>query len=281
MLCHTLIPLLARHEYEVVGIDVQEVDITDKKAIITEIARQKPAFVVHTAAMTAVDTCEDHKDTAMAVNRHGAANVAEGAAEIGVPVILISTDYVFNGRSPEPYLEDDPADPISVYGESKALGEIDVKAVNPKHFILRTSWLYGSGGKNFVDTIIRLASDRDEIKVVNDQVGSPTYTGHLSAAIERVVGSYIKEGGEDYGIYHATNAGKCSWYDFARLILEKTGNTRTKVLPMDSEELFRIMNYKAPRPAFSVLSHEKLNNIMGFFMPDWRAGLDEYLAEKR
>ena len=282
MLAHSLIPVLLDAGFETVGIDIQEANISDKTAIFKEILRHSPDFVVHAAAMTAVDACEEKREMAMAINFQGTANVAEAAESVKAPIIYISTDYVFNGKKETPYLEDDPIDPISVYGHSKAMGEQAVAELNSRNFIVRTAWLYGSNGKNFVDTIIRLASEREELKVVSDQYGSPTYTGHLSLAIARIVSAYFNENAREFGIFHATNSGRCSWFEFAKAIVERIGNKKVKrIIPIDTAELMRTMNYKAPRPAHSVLSNKKTQDIYGVFLQPWEIGLDEYMRVRQ
>lgn len=280
MLAFALLPVLAKEGFDVCGIDVQEADITDKGSISKAILEIKPAMVVHTAAMTAVDACEDNEALAMSVNCHGASNVAEAAASAGAAILHISTDYVFNGQKDAPYEVDDPIDPVSVYGKSKACAERAVAEKNPMHYIVRTAWLYGANGKNFVDTIVRLGSEREELKVVSDQVGSPTYTAHLSRAIGAIVVAHVKSGNSDFGIYHATNSGRCSWHEFAGAILERVPNRVRNISPIDTDELFRIMNYKAPRPAFSVLSNRKISDTFGVALPRWEAGLEEYLSQR-
>lgn len=278
MLGTDLTPVLAQSGFHVICVDIQEADITNLSSISKTVSDICPGLVIHTAAMTAVDACEDQPELAMAVNFTGASNVATAAALINTPIIHISTDYVFDGKHTIPYNEDDTVNPLGVYGKSKALGEHAVIQNNPRSVILRTSWLFGKHGKNFISTILKLSAANNELKIVNDQIGSPTYTVHLSHAISSVAHSLLSQHQPSYGIYHVTNSGFCSWYDFAKQILTSSGKTDVKVIPIDSAQLLTMMNYKAPRPSYSVLNTSKFHNTFDYQMPPWQEAVSEYLS---
>jgi dTDP-4-dehydrorhamnose reductase len=231
-----------------------QLDITDRDAVRDAISGQD--VVINCAAWTDVDGAEAHEDEALRVNSEGARNVAEAAGA----VLYVSSDYVFDGTKREPYVASDPVNPVSAYGRTKLAGERATAEANPRHFIARSSWLFGAGGKNFVETILRLAGEQDPLRVVNDQVGSPTFTGHLAPALVALART------EDYGIHHVSAAGSCSWFEFAREILERSGSD-TRVEPCTTEEFPR----PAKRPAYSVLGG-------GPGLPSWRDGLDAYLG---
>jgi dTDP-4-dehydrorhamnose reductase len=233
-----------------------DLDVTDAAAVRD--ALRGADVVVNCAGWTDVDGAEEHSREALAVNRDGARNVAEAARK----VLYVSSDYVFDGEKRSPYVESDPTAPLQSYGRSKLAGEVATAEANPRHFIVRSSWLFGAGGKNFVETILRLGGERDELRVVDDQVGSPTFTGHLAEGIARLVRT------DDYGIHHVAGSGRCSWYEFAREILERAG-VDCRVEPCTTEE------YPLParRPAWSVLGSER-----GHSLPPWQEGLEAYLG---
>jgi dTDP-4-dehydrorhamnose reductase len=237
----------------VAGLSRSQLDVTDRRAVRD--ALSKDDVVINCAAWTDVDGAEEHEAEAMRVNRDGARNVAEAAGA----VVYVSSDYVFDGSKGEPYVESDPVNPLSAYGRSKLEGERATAETNPRHLIARSSWLYGHGGKNFVETMLGLGP---EVRVVDDQVGSPTFTGHLAEALLRLAG------GEDYGVHHLAASGACSWFEFAREIFERAGRD-VRVEPCATEELKR----PAPRPAYSVLGSER-----GHELPSWRDGLEAYLG---
>jgi len=261
--------LSGRHE--VTGVDIEDGDITDPEVARRLVADARPQTVVHCAAYTDVDGSEREPDKAYRVNADGAASVAAACRDAGCTMVYLSTDYVFDGRSWRPYREDDAPAPLGVYGASKLEGEKRVREATPRHFVVRTSWLFGLNGRNFVDTIIGLAQDRKTLEVVNDQVGSPTFTRDLSRGLAGVVES------DRFGIYHASNAGTCSWFNFAREILRVWGNAGTEVVPVDSARLGR----PAKRPALSVLDTTLFRSTFGFTMPHWKDALAEYLELKR
>jgi dTDP-4-dehydrorhamnose reductase len=230
-----------------------ELDVTDRAAVQNAIGPDDLVF--NCAAWTDVDGAEEHEDEATRVNGDGARNVAEAAGT----VVYVSSDYVFDGRKRQPYLESDLVAPLSAYGRSKLAGERATAEANPRHFVVRSSWLFGPGGRNFVETMLGLGP---EVRVVDDQVGCPTFTGHLAEALVRLAGT------QDYGLHHMAASGSCSWYEFAREIFARSG-VDTRVTPCTTEEFPR----PAPRPAFSVLESER-----GHRLPHWREGLEAYLG---
>jgi dTDP-4-dehydrorhamnose reductase len=241
-------------------------DVTDPAAVGAAVELARPDVVVNCAAYTDVDGAEREPEIAMRVNADGARNVAAAAAGVGASVLYPSTDYVFDGAKGEPYLESDEPNPLGSYGASKLAGEHDTAAVNARHYIVRTSWLFGTGGRNFVETMIELGSRRPEVAVVTDQVGSPTYTAHLAEGIARLLA------GDAHGLHHMAAGGECSWYDFAVAVLQRM-NPHCRVQPTTTDEVGR----PAPRPAYSVLETQRAEAI---HLPDWRVGLDDYLAER-
>ena len=254
--------------HEVSGIDLDEADITDRAQIIEAIAIRSPQLVIHTAAYTDVDGCEQRPDVAYKVNAIGTQNVALACGRLNATMVYISTDFVFNGRKRQPYVEFDEPDPLSVYGRSKLAGERYVRALLRKSFIVRTSWLVGKHGKNFVEAILRLAGERDELRVVNDQIGSPTFAGDLVPEMARLIAT------EAYGIYHISNCGSCSRFDYACKILALAQVENVHVVPISTEALGR----PAPRPAFSVLRNYCMELTIGDRMRSWEEGLVDYLS---
>ncbi|WP_136523348.1 dTDP-4-dehydrorhamnose reductase [Geomonas ferrireducens] len=247
------------------GVDIDDIDITDLASVQRVLTTIKPSVVINAAAYTDVDGCQDNAERAMQVNGEGVAHLAMISKEIGAKLVQVSTDYIFDGNKGTPYLEDDLASPLSVYGESKLAGEMNAW-FNPNHLIVRTQWLYGHGGKNFVETMLRLAKDKKEISVVDDQIGSPTWTGDLALAIKAL----LEKGCE--GTYHAANAGFVSWNGFAKEIFRLAGLDVT-VLAMTTEELGR----PAPRPLYSTLDCGKLSRDTGFTPQPWQEALRRYL----
>ena len=229
----------------------------------------RPDWVVLAAAYTNVDDCETNQELALSVNRDGAVNVASAAKKTGARLVFVSSDYVFDGRNRSPYEVDDERNPQSVYGRSKAEAEVRLLDTLPDCCIARTSWLFGTGGKCFPDTILRVAETRPTIDVVDDQRGCPTYTADLARGIIALCRKNVS------GIVHVTNAGECTWFDFARDILTSVGSP-TEVRPTTSEKMAR----PAPRPAYSVLSATSLHRY-GIEMPVWQDALRRYLQERR
>ena len=268
MLGTALLPCLGT-EHEVVGVDIKDFDISQEAAVQRAFGDLRPDFVFHLAAYTDVDGCEANPQIARDVNTLGTRNVARSCAEIGAVLLNVSTDYVFDGSLARPYREDDAPNPLSVYGRSKWEGEQQVQALLARHFIVRSSWLYGPRGKNFVATILKVARERDELRVVSDQRGSPTYTYHLALKLAQMVEV------QAYGIYHVTGAGNCSWFEFAQEILKLGGLEQVRVVPISTQESGRM----APRPANSVLENHRLIESHLGVLPHWREGLAHYLEE--
>jgi dTDP-4-dehydrorhamnose reductase len=253
--------------HDVVGFGRAELDVTDAAAVSKKLDLERPDVVINCAAWTDVDGAEEAEETAMAVNGAGAGNVAAAAAEVGASVVYVSSDYVFDGAKGEPYVEDDPTAPLSAYGRTKLAGEEATAAANKRHFVVRSSWLFGIGGSNFVETMLRLAAIQNEVLVVRDQVGSPTYTWHLAHGVVRLIE------GVEYGAHHMAAAGECSWYDFAREIFEQA-KIECRVLSATTEMLGR----PAPRPPCSVLVSGREHPIR---LPSWQDGLAGYLAQRQ
>jgi dTDP-4-dehydrorhamnose reductase len=252
--------------HEVAALDRDALDISDERAVRRVMDRERPAAVVNCAAYTAVDAAEEDRDAAMRLNAGAAGTLAAGAAAVGASVVYPSTDYVFDGTGTRPYVESDEPSPQSVYGQTKLAGEVDTAAANPRHFLVRTSWLFGTGGRNFVETMLDLAERDSQVLVVRDQIGSPTWTGHLAAGIVRLLDT------DGYGLHHMTAAGECSWYDFAMAIFEDAG-VDCRVLSTTTAEFQR----PAPRPAYSVLGSQWQDAI---HLPEWRVGLRGYLEDR-
>ena len=261
--------LMATLEGDVRGLDLPEIDITSFESVRRVLLTLKPEVIINAAAYTDVDGCETNVETAMAVNGEGVGLLALAAREIGAKLVQISTDYVFNGGKGSPYLEDDGQEPLSVYGESKLAGELNA-AMAPDFLIVRTQWLYGIHGKNFVETMLRLAKEKSELAVVDDQIGSPTFTRDLALAIKALLDNGCS------GIYHAANGGYCSWNEFAKAIFEVEGLTVT-VNTMTTKEL----NRPANRPLYSTLDCGKLAADTGFQPRHWREALKDYLQLRK
>jgi dTDP-4-dehydrorhamnose reductase len=247
------------------GVDIDEIDITSLESTERILRTLKPNTVINCAAYTDVDGCESNVETAMQVNGEGVAHLAMASREIGARLVHISTDYVFDGGKGSPYTEDDAPCPLGIYGESKFAGEMNA-AINPDHLIVRTQWLYGLHGKNFVETMLRLAKEKDELSVVDDQIGSPTWTVDLAHAIMAL----LKSGGR--GVYHAANSGFCSWNGFAKAIFEEAG-LPIQVKGMTTDEL----NRPARRPLYSTLDCSRLERDSGFHPQPWRDALKAYM----
>ncbi|MEZ2339285.1 dTDP-4-dehydrorhamnose reductase [Mucilaginibacter sp. RCC_168] len=241
-----------------------EANILDTDAISKVFEQYKPAYVINCAAYTAVDKAEDDVDMARKINKTGAANLAQACKQYGAILVHTSTDFVFKGDKPYPLVETDIADPISIYGLTKLEGEQDVVNLLPRHFIIRTSWLYSEYGNNFVKTMLKLGAERDELKIIADQVGTPTYAIDLAAAILDIITS----GSESFGIYHYSNEGVTSWYDFAKGIFDLSG-TQVKTYPIRTSEY----PTRATRPAFSVMDKAKIKTTFNIQIPYWRDSL--------
>ena len=253
---------------EVLGLGSRDADIRDPKRVNDVVKSFRPDWIVLAAAYTDVDGCESHKDLAFSVNRDGALNVAHAAKEAGARLLFLSSDYVFDGKKTAPYEIDDARNPQSVYGRSKAEAEIRLTEVMPDCCIVRTSWLFGVGGKCFPDTILKLAATRPAIDVVNDQRGCPTYATDLAGAIVQL----CRQGAT--GIVHVTNRGDCTWFEFAGAIVKAAG-LQSEVRPVSTQQMAR----PAPRPAYSVLSAKSLQQ-RGIRMPTWQDALQRYLKAR-
>jgi dTDP-4-dehydrorhamnose reductase len=267
MLGTDLVHALKASSHEVFPLDVPDIDIIDYDRLRENLLGLKPDVVINSAAYTDVDGCETNREHAFLVNGTGAGNTAAVATEIGATLIQISTDYVFDGGKDGAYLPDDPTDPLSIYGESKLEGESQIKEKSSDFLILRTSWLYGKNGKNFVETILKLAEQRDSLKVIDDQKGSPTFTVHMAGAIVDLLKTDLR------GIHHLTNSGSCTWFEFAGEILSLKGIDRT-ITPCTTEEF----PLPARRPANSVLDCSSTYAALGGPLPHWEESLREYLG---
>lgn len=267
MLGRDVVRACGERGHEVVTLGHAELDITDAAATQAALNAHRPDAVVNCAGWTDVDEAEAHEDAAMRVNDEAAALLAGAAREVGARFVFVSTDYVFDGSKGLPYVESDPPAPINAYGRSKLGGETSVPVANPRTHIVRSSWLYGRHGRNFVETMLSLADREPEVVVVSDQVGCPTYTIHLATALAELAES------EEYGIHHIAGAGECSWFELAQEIFDQA-DRETRVMAATSEMLAR----PAPRPHYSVLRSERPGAIE---LPDWRRGVAEYLAERQ
>lgn len=253
---------------EVVPLGRGDLDVADLDAARRAVAQARPEIVVHAGAWTDVDGCELDPDRAFRVNALGTRNVAVACQEIGAGCCYLSTDYVFDGGKPDPYTEFDAPQPASSYGRAKLAGERYVAHLVSRHWIVRSSWLFGPGGKNFVRTILTRARGGEGLRVVHDQVGSPTYTRDLARAISRLIrGPY-------YGVWHVTNSGACSWFDLAEAVLKAAGPGRTRLEPITSKELDR----PAPRPRNSILRNYCWELEGWLPLRPWPDALREYLA---
>jgi dTDP-4-dehydrorhamnose reductase len=253
----------------VTGLTSHGVDIRNAKGVQQAVRESRPEWIVLAAAYTDVDGCESNPELAFAVNRNGAVNVAAAAREVGARLVFLSSDYVFDGNKATPYEVGDARNPQSVYGRTKAEAEIKLLELIPDCCIVRTSWLFGIGGKCFPDTILKLAASRPVLDVVNDQRGCPSYAVDLARAIVQLCRKNAS------GIVHATNAEDCTWFEFAQEIVRSAG-LATTVRPVSSQQMARL----APRPAYSVLSPTRLQ-ALGIAMPTWRDALQRYLEQRR
>lgn len=260
--------------YRIDAYDLPDFDLTDRDQVFA-LKQRSPQVIFNCAAYTNVDGCEENRELAMKVNGEGPGLLAELAQELGAVLVHVSTDFVFAGDKQQPYRETDATGPLSVYGQSKLLGEERIVASGlQRYFIVRTSWLYGAGGNNFVETMIRLAKERDELKVVADQRGAPTWTDDLATALFALLET------EAYGLYHFSNRGECSWHQFAVEIIDQVGKTEQlkvkAVLPIPTE------GYPLPavRPKYSVMSKEKIIKTTQFDIPVWQQSLSSYLKQR-
>ncbi len=267
---HDVIDELKNRGIICAGVDIDDFDMTNAVQTDAFIRRAQPSAVIHCAAYTAVDKAESEPDVCRKVNAEGTKNIAEVCAYLKAKLVYISTDYVFPGNGETPFGVHDKTGPLNVYGKTKLAGEKAALSINPKTFIIRTSWVYGINGGNFVKTMIRLGKSHDEIRVVNDQIGSPTYTRDLARLICDMVET------EKYGVYHATNEGYCSWAEFARAILNEADVPRCRIIPVTTKEYGLSA---AKRPFNSRLSKINLDFASFKRLPNWRDALGRYIVE--
>lgn len=258
---------LTKRGIESIGVDVEEMDITDASACDKVIKEAGPDAIIHCAAYTAVDAAEDHAELCHSINGEGTRNIAKVCRELDIKIMYISTDYVFNGQGEEPWKPDDERQPLNVYGQAKYEGELAIEQLLEKYFIVRIAWVFGLRGKNFVTTMLRLGRENGAVSVVHDQIGSPTYTYDLARLLVDMIQS------NQYGRYHATNEGLCSWYEFALEIFKQAGMTEVKVTPVDSSQF----PAKAKRPSNSRISKDKLEENGFCRLPAWQDALSRYL----
>ena len=264
---HDVMNELALRGIEGFGVDVEEMDITDRTACETVISQEKPDAVIHCAAYTAVDAAEDNLELCRKINAEGTRNIARVCKAMDIKMMYISTDYVFNGGGERPWAPDDHREPLNVYGLTKYEGEIAVEQNVQKYFIVRIAWVFGVNGKNFIKTMLRLGKEKGAVSVVDDQIGSPTYTYDLARLLVDMIQT------DKYGRYHATNEGLCSWYEFACEIFRQAGMDEVKVTPVDSDGF----PAKAKRPSNSRMSKEKLTENGFERLPSWQNALERYL----
>jgi dTDP-4-dehydrorhamnose reductase len=269
MLGHDLLEVFPQ-KYEVIGLDIEDLDITRQAATRKAIKEHSPDVVINAAGFTDVDGCEKKVNKAFSVNGEGAKNVAKGCRDSGAKLIYFSTDYIFDGEKGSPYREDDPPNPQNIYGESKLMGERYIEEILDDYIIVRTQWLYGKYGRNFVETILSLAEERNRIEVVQDQLGSPTYTADLS----RVIAAFVSK--DLQGVFHVSNGGSCSWYDFALEIVRLANASEVKIMPISSAAL----NRPAKRPLYSIFNCQRLEQEGGIEMRPWQKALQDYFQRR-
>jgi dTDP-4-dehydrorhamnose reductase len=256
---------------EIIGWDIEEIDIQKEEDTVFKIEKLRPDIVIHLAAYTDVDGCESNEEKAFSVNAEGTKHVALAASRCLAKMVYLSTDYVFDGNKKEPYLESDVPHPLNVYGRSKWEGEQHVQKLVENSLIVRTQWLYGRYGKNFVTSILRQATEKRVLSIVNDQMGSPTYSADLGKAIFTLIQFDVR------GIFHVANSDLCTWYTFGQAILKLSGMNKVKVIPISSKDLGR----PAARPAYSVLNCQKLKRETGLTLRPWSEALKDYLTTYR
>ena len=261
---------LEKRGHTAVAVDIEEMDITDAVSVERGIAEAEVEAVIHCAAYTAVDAAEDNVEICRRVNAEGTENIAKVCKKLDLKMIYISTDYVFDGEGERPWEPDDERHPLNVYGQTKYEGELAVEKYLEKYFIVRIAWVFGVNGKNFIKTMLKLSETHEELNVVDDQVGSPTYTYDLAVLLVDMVES------DKYGRYHATNEGLCTWYEFAKEIFRQAG-VEVKVNPVTSD----MFPAKAKRPKNSRMSKEKLDANGFHRLPTWQDALERYLSEIR
>jgi dTDP-4-dehydrorhamnose reductase len=269
MLGRAVLPALEGAGHEVLGLTEADADITCHDALVHPVRTFRPDWIFHLAAFTFVDACESKPDHAFLVNALGAKNVALAASACGAAILAMSTDYVFDGDSRIPYREHDRVGPRTVYGASKWAGEQAVREVHPRHIVVRSAWLYGSGGANFIDTILRKVRAGEHLKVVDDQRGSPTWTHDLAAALVSLAAA------GQYGTYHVTSSGDCTWYDLATYVI-----ARAELGATLERTTTGALARPAKRPAYSVLHNQFYEHVTGSRMPHWQNAVDRYLKAR-
>lgn len=260
---------LEKRGHEAVGVDIEEMDITKADEVCRVMKSAAPDAVIHCSAYTAVDRAEEEPETCRRVNADGTANIAAVCAEMGCKLLYLSTDYIFSGDGERPWEPDDAPSPLNVYGQTKYEGEQAIKAKLDKYFIVRISWVFGINGNNFIKTMLRLGKENGAVKVVSDQIGSPTYTADLAVLLVDMIES------EAYGEYHATNEGLCSWYEFAKEIFRAAGMNDVTVTPVSTGEF----PVKAKRPLNSRMSKERLVENGFRKLPSWQDAVVRYIRE--
>lgn len=254
------------------GEGIRAMDITDGTACKDVITEVGPDAVIHCAAYTAVDAAEEHAELCRKINADGTRNIAAVCKVLDIKMMYISTDYVFNGGGERPWQPDDHREPLNAYGQAKYEGELAIEELLSKYFIVRIAWVFGLNGKNFVKTMLRVGKANGAVSVVDDQIGSPTYTPDLARLLVDMIGT------EKYGRYHATNEGLCSWYDFAVEIFKQAGMDEVKVTPVSTEEYLKQYPNQAKRPKNSRISKEKLTENGFELLPPWQDALKRYLS---
>lgn len=266
---HDVVDELKKRGHNAVGVGSAQMDLADPGAVQMVMQREKPEAVIHCAAYTAVDNAEENEDLCRRINVAGTAALAEACRKLRAKMLYVSTDYVFSGEGERPWKPDDETAPLNVYGKSKYDGELAVRDAVERYFIVRVSWTYGMNSSNFVKTMLRLGKERGAVNVVNDQIGSPTYTRDLAVLFADMIES------DRYGVYHASNEGFCSWYEFACEIFKAAGMSGVKVTPVDSSAF----PAKAKRPKNSRMDKERLEENGFTRLPDWKDALQRFLNE--
>lgn len=255
--------------HEAIGVDIEEMDITDETAVSRVMEETAPEAVIHCSAFTAVDRAEEERELCYKVNVQGTENIAKMCQKLGCKMLYLSTDYIFSGEGQRPWEPEDTPSPLNAYGQSKYQGEVALRQYVDKYFIVRISWVFGINGNNFIKTMLRLGKENGAVKVVDDQIGSPTYTFDLAKLLVDMIET------EQYGAYHATNEGICSWYEFAKEIFQEANMKEVTVTPVSSEEF----PVKAKRPKNSRMSKEKLVQNGFSLLPSWQDAVKRYIEE--